>query len=185
VRVAATWNQTAAVYAGIRGRASGLVAGGRDTAEEGPFAAKPPVLLGRVVAPLTIQSWSLTSLQQRLFKTGGRLIRHARYCILQTGRKPLDEDRHWADPRAHRAARVASDVVERAARTWSRLGVGGSVPPVGGHGQRAFRGCGISAAGTARATLVTRGGGQQWRIERSVATRQWERRKLVHIAIPG
>src|SRR5205807_9511382 len=28
-------------------------------------------------------SWSLTSLQQRLFKTGGRLIRPARYFILQ------------------------------------------------------------------------------------------------------
>jgi len=27
--------------------------------------------------------WSLTSLQQRLFKTGGRLIRHARYFVLQ------------------------------------------------------------------------------------------------------
>ena len=37
----------------------------------------------RVVLPLAIQSWSLTSLQQRLFKTGGRLIRHARYFILQ------------------------------------------------------------------------------------------------------
>jgi hypothetical protein len=35
--------------------------------------------------PLTIQSWSLTSLQQRLFKTGGRLIRHAPYFILQPG----------------------------------------------------------------------------------------------------
>jgi len=33
--------------------------------------------------PLAIQSWSLTSLQQRLFKTGGRLIRHARYFALQ------------------------------------------------------------------------------------------------------
>jgi len=30
-----------------------------------------------------IQSWSLASLQQRLFKTGGRLIRHARYFTLQ------------------------------------------------------------------------------------------------------
>ncbi len=30
-----------------------------------------------------IQNWSLTSLQQRLFKTGGRLIRHARYFVLQ------------------------------------------------------------------------------------------------------
>jgi hypothetical protein len=33
--------------------------------------------------PLAIQNWSLTSLQQRLFKTGGRLIRDARYFILQ------------------------------------------------------------------------------------------------------
>jgi hypothetical protein len=30
-----------------------------------------------------IQSWFLTSLQQRLFKTGGRLIRHTRYFVLQ------------------------------------------------------------------------------------------------------
>ena len=29
------------------------------------------------------QDWSLTSLQQRLFKTGGRLIRQARYFTLQ------------------------------------------------------------------------------------------------------
>jgi hypothetical protein len=35
--------------------------------------------LRRLVLPVTIQNWSLTSLQQRLFKTGGRLIRHARY----------------------------------------------------------------------------------------------------------
>jgi len=28
-------------------------------------------------------TWSLTSLQQRLFKTRGRLIRHARYFTLQ------------------------------------------------------------------------------------------------------
>jgi hypothetical protein len=37
----------------------------------------------RLALPRVIQSWSLTSLQQRLFKTGGRLIRHARYFILQ------------------------------------------------------------------------------------------------------
>ena len=29
--------------------------------------------------PRRIESWSLTSLQQRLVKTGGRLVRHARY----------------------------------------------------------------------------------------------------------
>ena len=40
-------------------------------------------LLRRLVLPVAIQNWSLTSLQQRLFKTGGRLIRHARYFTLQ------------------------------------------------------------------------------------------------------
>ena len=34
-------------------------------------------LLRRLALPRAIQGWSLTSLQQRLFKTGGRLIRHA------------------------------------------------------------------------------------------------------------
>jgi hypothetical protein len=40
-------------------------------------------LLRRLVLPVAIQSWSLTSLQKRLFKAGGRLIRHARYFTLQ------------------------------------------------------------------------------------------------------
>jgi len=46
-------------------------------------------LLRRLVLPFTIQSWSLTSLQQRLFKTGARLIRHARYFILQLAQSYL------------------------------------------------------------------------------------------------
>ena len=33
----------------------------------------------RLVMPKRIDHWSLTSLQQRLVKTGGRLIKHARY----------------------------------------------------------------------------------------------------------
>ena len=33
----------------------------------------------RLVLPRRIDGWSLTSLQQRLVKTGGRLIKHARY----------------------------------------------------------------------------------------------------------
>ena len=33
----------------------------------------------RLVLPKRIASWSLISLQQRLVKTGGRLIKHARY----------------------------------------------------------------------------------------------------------
>jgi len=46
-------------------------------------------LLRRLVLPVSILSWSLTSLQQRLFKTGGRLIRHARYFILQLAESHL------------------------------------------------------------------------------------------------
>src|SRR4030095_15923388 len=33
----------------------------------------------RLGLPARIDTWSLTSLQQRLVKTGGRLVRHARY----------------------------------------------------------------------------------------------------------
>jgi hypothetical protein len=42
----------------------------------------------RLVLPLRVGNWSLTSLQQRLVKTGGRLIKHARYywLLLAEGR---------------------------------------------------------------------------------------------------
>jgi hypothetical protein len=33
----------------------------------------------RLVRPRRIDGWSLTSLQHRLVKTGGRLVKHARY----------------------------------------------------------------------------------------------------------
>ena len=33
----------------------------------------------RLALPLRVGNWSLTSLQQRLVKTGGRLLKHARY----------------------------------------------------------------------------------------------------------
>jgi hypothetical protein len=33
----------------------------------------------RLALPTAIGNWSLTSLQQRLVKTGGRLVKHARY----------------------------------------------------------------------------------------------------------
>ena len=36
----------------------------------------------RLVLPQKIGNWSLTSLQQRLVTTGGRLIKHARYYLL-------------------------------------------------------------------------------------------------------
>jgi len=47
-------------------------------------------LLRRIVLPCAIQSWSLTSLQQRVFNTGGRLIRHARHYILQLAESATD-----------------------------------------------------------------------------------------------
>src|SRR5436853_6786410 len=46
-------------------------------------------LLRRLVLPVAIQSWSLTSLQQRLFKTGAPLVRNARYLTLQLAESSL------------------------------------------------------------------------------------------------
>jgi len=37
----------------------------------------------RLVLPTKIDNWSLTSLQQRLVKTGGRLVKHAQYYWLK------------------------------------------------------------------------------------------------------
>jgi hypothetical protein len=36
----------------------------------------------RLVPPARIDAWSVTSLQQRFVKTGGRLVKHARYWLL-------------------------------------------------------------------------------------------------------
>jgi Transposase DDE domain group 1 len=36
-------------------------------------------LCRRLALPRAMGKWSLTSLQQRLLKTGGRLVKHARY----------------------------------------------------------------------------------------------------------
>src|SRR5580704_16808208 len=36
----------------------------------------------RLALPKRIENWSLTSVRQRLVKTGGRLVKHARYCWL-------------------------------------------------------------------------------------------------------
>ena len=43
------------------------------------FAYNLGNLWRRLVLPAAIGKWSLTSLQQRLVKTGGRLIKHTRY----------------------------------------------------------------------------------------------------------
>ena len=44
----------------------------------------------RLVLPQRIGSWSLTSLQQRLVKTGGRLVKHARYYLVVVGGESSD-----------------------------------------------------------------------------------------------
>src|SRR5438034_10572468 len=54
-------------------------------------------LLRRLVLPVAIQSWSLTSLQQRLFKTGAPLVRHARYLTLQLAESYLTGSLFSAD----------------------------------------------------------------------------------------
>ena len=44
-----------------------------------PLAYNLGNLWRRLGLPPRIKSWSLTSLQHRLMKTGGRLVKHARY----------------------------------------------------------------------------------------------------------
>jgi hypothetical protein len=51
----------------------------RRTATQKSLAYNLGNLWRRLVLPKRIDAWSLTSLQQRLVKTGGRLIKHARY----------------------------------------------------------------------------------------------------------
>ena len=43
----------------------------------------------RLALPAGIEKWSLTSSQQRLVKTGGRLIKHAGYCWLLLAKSHL------------------------------------------------------------------------------------------------
>jgi hypothetical protein len=47
------------------------------------------------VLPNRIGNWSLTSLQQRLVKTGGRLVKHARYYWLLLAESHLTKDGGW------------------------------------------------------------------------------------------
>jgi len=64
----------------------------------------------RLGLPRRIKSWSLTSLQQRLMKTGGRLVNHPRYLLAIAGRGACqpealrrDADSACGAPRARRA----------------------------------------------------------------------------------
>jgi hypothetical protein len=81
-------------------------------------------LLRRLVLPVAIQSWSLTSLQQRLFKTGARLIRHARYFILQLAESYLTRSLFRQILQRIERARVAPDVITNPTE-WGRWRVSG------------------------------------------------------------
>ncbi len=59
------------------------------TSDAGLFT--PRELDERLGLPVSIQSWSLTSLQQQRFKTSGRLIRHARHFVLPPAEGYLTE----------------------------------------------------------------------------------------------
>ena len=50
----------------------------------------------RLGLPRGIENWSLTSLQQRLVKTGGRLVKHARYYWLLLAEGHLSRRRFGA-----------------------------------------------------------------------------------------
>jgi hypothetical protein len=93
-------------------------------------------LLRWLVLPLAIQSWSLTSLQQRLCKTGGRPIRHARHFVLQLAKS------HLTPP-------LFRQILGRIERT----GHGGMET----RGVRSRRGCLCDGLGTGGAPRSTRG----------------------------
>ena len=52
-------------------------------------AVRPSAFKRRLVLPKKIENWPLTSLQQRLVKTGGRLVKHARYYWLMLAESHL------------------------------------------------------------------------------------------------
>ena len=45
--------------------------------------------LRTTATPEAIERWSLTSLRERLIKTGARLVRHARYAVFQMAEAAL------------------------------------------------------------------------------------------------
>ncbi len=47
------------------------------------MAYNPANFLRTLATPEVIEQWSLTSLRERLIKTGARLVCHARYAVFQ------------------------------------------------------------------------------------------------------
>jgi hypothetical protein len=78
----------------------------------------------RLVLPRRIGNWSLTSLQQRLVKTGGRLLKHARYYWLLLAESHLTRRLFGATVQrmagSHHPNRVGLPVVARQSRNRSQ-----------------------------------------------------------------
>src|SRR5262249_38171185 len=100
-------------------------------------------LLRRLVLPVAIQAWSLTSLQQRLLKTGGRLIRHAPVLHSAARRKLLDQVALSANTRAHRAAGMAPDMIAPQGLAARRVAPSGRVFMGGVHARPCVEGAAI------------------------------------------
>jgi len=64
----------------------------------------------RLVLPRRIDKWSLTRLQQRVVKTGGRVVKHARYYWLLLAESHLARRLFGAMVRRDRVADLASRV---------------------------------------------------------------------------
>ena len=64
----------------------------------------------RLVLPNRIGNWSLTSLQQRLVKTGGRIGQARPVLLAAAGREPSDEAALWGDGRKDRRVAGADRV---------------------------------------------------------------------------
>ena len=81
----------------------------------------------RLALPQRIGNWSLTSLQQRLVKTGGRLVKHARYYWLLLAESHLTRRLFGAMVRRIAALPVPGGQAEA---------VGNKIEQQGGEGRR-------------------------------------------------
>src|SRR5215469_301076 len=83
----------------------------------------------RLVLPKRIDNWSLTSLQQRLMKTGGRLVKHARYYWLLLAESHLTRrlsGRWWEGLPPYRWRRARGRLLAERNHRERRRGVEGS-----------------------------------------------------------
>jgi hypothetical protein len=123
-----------------------------------PSAARPEpagLQLGqlwrRLALPKRIENWSLMSLLQRLVKTGGRLVKHARYYWLLLAESPSDETIVWqyapADSRSVASGGVA-EVVAGGESIQSQEGMEGCLTKSDGKVATSSLGLALAQSGT-------------------------------------